>query len=169
MSDKELKFIHQAFTQNWIAPLGPNVDAFENSVAEYCGVKHAAVLSSGTAAIHLALIILGIERGDEVLVSTLTFSATINPIVYLAATPVLIDSEPETWNMDPKILETVIKDRMSKGKKPKAIVPVHIYGMPAKISEIMDIANHYEIPVIEDAAEALGSHFNQKPVGSLYL
>ena len=166
MSDNELKYIHQAFDQNWLAPLGPNVDAFENSLAKYCGVNQAAALSSGTAAIHLALIILGVERGDEVLVSTLTFSATVNPIVYLGATPVLIDSEHETWNMDPEILEIAIKDRLSKGKKLKAIIPVHIYGMPAKISEILEIANKYKIPVIEDAAEAFGSRFNQKPVGS---
>ena len=169
MSGNELKYVHQAFDQNWIAPLGPNVDSFETSVAKYCGVKHAAVLSSGTAAIHLSLIILGIERGDEVIVSTLTFSATVNPIVYLGATPVLVDSEPETWNMDPGLLETAIKERLKMGKRIKAIIVVHIYGMPSKMAEIMEIADRYKIPLIEDAAEALGSNFNKKPVGSLGL
>ncbi len=132
----------------------------------YCGVKHAAALSSGTAAIHLALILLGVERGDEVIASSFTFSATVNPIVYQGATPVLVDCEPETWNMDPELLETAIKDRIKKGKRPKVIIPVHLYGMPAKMEEIMKIADRYEIPVIEDAAEALGSRYMDKPVGS---
>jgi len=162
----EQKYVKEAFDTNWIAPLGPNVDAFEESLANYCGVKNAAALSSGTAAIHLALIIIGVEKGDEVITSSFTFSATVNPIVYQGATPVLIDSEPETWNMEPEILETAIKDRLSKGKKPKAIIPVHLYGMPASMGEIMEIANRYEIPVIEDAAEALGSRYLDKPVGS---
>jgi dTDP-4-amino-4,6-dideoxygalactose transaminase len=166
MSGEEMKYIREAFDQNWMAPLGPNVDAFEKTLADYCGVKHAAALSSGTAAIHLALVILGVERGDEVIASTFTFSATINPIVYLGATPILVDSEHGTWNMDPEILETAIKDRLSKGKKPKAIIPVHLYGMPANMKEIMRIADRYEIPVIEDAAEALGSRYMDMPVGS---
>ena len=166
MSGGEIKYINEAFDQNWIAPLGPNVDEFEKSLVRFCGVKYAVALSSGTAAIHLALILLGVERGDEVIASTFTFSATINPIVYLGATPILVDSEPETWNMDPATLEIALKDRLSRGKKPKAIIPVHLYGMPANISEIMRIANKYEIPVIEDAAEALGSRFDQKPLGS---
>ena len=166
MSGNEMKYIQEAFDKNWIAPLGPNVDAFEKSIATYCGVKHVAALNSGTAAIHLALIILGIEQGDEVVTSSFTFSATVNPVVYLGASPVLIDSESKTWNMDPELLEIAIKDRIKKGKHPKAIIPVHLYGMPADMAEIMEIADHYEIPVIEDAAEALGSLYRNKPVGS---
>ncbi len=166
MGGTEQKYIKEAFDTNWIAPLGANVDAFEESLASYCGVKHAAALSSGTAAIHLALILSGVESGDEVIASSFTFSATINPIVYLGATPILIDSEPETWNMSPELLENAIKDRLSKGKKPKAIIPVHLYGMPANMEKIMEIADRYEIPVIEDAAEALGSRYKGKPVGS---
>lgn len=166
MSGREMKYVNEAFDQNWIAPLGPNVDAFENDLARYCGVAHAAVLSSGTAAIHLSLIILGIGPGDEVITSSFTFSATANPIVYQGATPIFIDSEPQTWNMDPELLEKAIKDRMAKHKKPKAIIPVHLYGMPANLTEIMSIADRYEIPVIEDAAEALGSRFDNKPCGS---
>jgi len=166
MSGEEMKYIKKAFDQNWVAPLGPNVDAFEESLARYCGVKHAAALSSGTAAIHLGLIILGVEQGDEVIASSFTFSATINPIVYQKALPVLVDCEPKTWNMDPQLLETAIKDRIKKGKKPKAIIPVHLYGMPANMGEIMKIADSYEIPVIEDAAEALGSRYMDKPVGT---
>ena len=166
MGGTEQKYIKEAFDTNWIAPLGANVDAFEASLARYCGVKHAAALSSGTAAIHLALILSGVESGDEVIASSFTFSATINPIVYLGATPILIDSEPGTWNMSPELLENAIKDRLSKGKKPKAIIPVHLYGMPADMEKIMEIADSYEIPVIGDAAEALGSRYNGKPVGS---
>jgi len=166
MSGREMKYISEAFDQNWVAPLGPNVDAFEMSLASYCDVKHAAALSSGTAAIHLSLILLGVERGDEVITSSFTFSATVNPIVYQGALPVFVDSESATWNMDPAILEKVIKDRIAKGKKPKAIIPVHLYGMPANMGEIMRIANEYGIPVIEDAAEALGSRYKGRPVGS---
>jgi dTDP-4-amino-4,6-dideoxygalactose transaminase len=166
MSGGEMKYIQEAFDQNWIAPLGPNVDAFEEAIAEYTGISHVAALSSGTAAIHLGLIILGVEPGDEVIASTLTFSATVNPIIYQGAVPVLVDSEPETWNMDPELLEKAIKSRLSKGKKPKAIIPVHLYGMPAKMEEIMQIANRYEIPVLEDAAEALGSRYKNQHVGS---
>ena len=138
----------------------------KNSLASYCGVKYAAALSSGTAAIHLALIMLGVKSGDEVIASTFTFSATINPIVYQGALPILIDCEPGTWNMDPELLETAIKDRMLKGKKPKAIIPVHLYGMPANMTEIMKIADRYDIPVIGDAAEALGSRHMDKPAAS---
>jgi dTDP-4-amino-4,6-dideoxygalactose transaminase len=166
MSGGEMKYINEAFIQNWVAPLGPNVDAFEKSIASYCGVEHVAALCSGTAAIHLALIILGVKNWDEVIASTFTFSATINPILYQGATPVLVDCEPETWNMDPSTLEKAIKDRMLKGKKPKAIIVVHLYGMPANMTEIMQIADHFDIPVIEDAAEALGSRFKNKPMGS---
>jgi dTDP-4-amino-4,6-dideoxygalactose transaminase len=166
MGGKEQKYIQEAFDTNWISPLGPNVDAFEVELARYTRVKHAAALSSGTAAIHLALILQGVERGDEVIVSSFTFSATINPIVYLGATPILVDSEPDTWNMSAELLEMAIKDRLSIGKRPKAIIPVHLYGMPANMKIIMQIANRYEIPVIEDAAEALGSRYDDNPVGS---
>ncbi len=166
LSGEEMKYIKEAFALNWVAPLGPNVDAFEETLAWYCGVKHAAALSSGTAAIHLALIILGVKQEDEVIASTFTFSATINPIIYQGAIPILIDSEADTWNMDPELLESTIQDRLSKGKKPKAIIPVHLYGMPANMSEIIKIADHYEIPIIEDAAEALGSRYNNLPTGS---
>ncbi len=166
MGGTELDYVKEAFSTNWIAPLGPNVDAFENSLARYCGVEQAVALSSGTAAIHLALIMLGVEKGDEVLASAFTFSATVNPIVYQGATPILIDSEPETWNMSPDLLEAAIKNRLTKGKKPKAIIPVHLYGMPANMQRIMEIAERYDIPVIEDAAEALGSYYDGKPAGS---
>lgn len=166
MCGAEQKFVNNAFKTNWISPVGPNIDAFEDSLARYNFVNHAAALNSGTAGIHLALIILGIESGDEVIVPTFTFSGTINPIVYQGATPILIDSEPGTWNISPDLLETAIKDRLSKGKKPKAIIPVHLYGMPASLDKIMEISNYYNIPVIEDAAEALGSRFDGKPVGS---
>jgi dTDP-4-amino-4,6-dideoxygalactose transaminase len=166
MGGTEQRYVKEAFDTNWIAPLGANVDAFEDSLACYCEVRHAAALSSGSAAIHLALILLGVEYGDEVIASSFTFSATINPIVYLRATPILIDSEPGTWNMSPELLEGAIKDRLSKGKKPKAIIPVHLYGMPASMGGIMEIADRYEIPVIEDAAEALGSRYKGKQVGS---
>jgi dTDP-4-amino-4,6-dideoxygalactose transaminase len=166
MSGGEQKYIKDAFDSNWVAPLGPNVDAFEAAIHKYCQVSYAAALSSGTAALHLALILLGVERDDEVIASSFTFAATINPIVYLGATPVLVDSEPETWNMNPGLLETAIKKRLLKGKKPKAIIAVHLYGMPANLDMIMEIAGRYEIPVIEDFAEALGSRYRNKPVGS---
>ena len=168
MGGTEIKYVNDAFNTNWVAPLGPNVDAFEHSLADYCGIKHAAALSSGTAAIHLALIILGIKPGDEVIASSFTFSATVNPIVYTGAIPVLIDSEPHTWNMDPDLLEKAIIDRRSgnSGRKVKAIIVVHLYGMPANIDRIIEIANKYEIPVIEDAAEALGSKFRGTQVGT---
>jgi dTDP-4-amino-4,6-dideoxygalactose transaminase len=166
MGGGEIKYIKEAFDQNWVAPMGPNVDNFEKDLQKYIGVKYAAALCSGTAAIHLALVILGVKRDDEVIASSFTFSATVNPIVYQGATPVLVDSEPETWNISPELLETAIKDRLNKGKQPKAIIAVHLYGMPANIQKIMEIADQYEIPVIEDAAEALGSSFNQKPLGS---
>jgi len=166
MSGREQKYINEAFAQNWIAPLGPNVNGFEQELGNYIKVPHVAVLSSGTAAIHLALIMLGVEANDEIICSSFTFSATTNPIVYQNATPVFVDSEPETWNMDPKLLELAILDRMKNGKKPKAIIIVHLYGMPAKMDEILKIANYYEIPVVEDAAEALGSKFDGKHCGS---
>jgi len=169
MSGNEMKYIEEAFDQNWVAPLGPNVDEFEKSLAKYCGVKHAAALSSGTAAIHLALIMLGVERGDEVIAPSFTFSATVNPIVYQCATPVLIDSESGTWNMNPELLGKAIKDKRQKGKAKsiKAVIGVNLYGMPAKWDEIREIANKYEIPVIEDAAESLGSRYKGKMSGSM--
>lgn len=166
MSGGEIKYIQEAFDQNWVAPLGPNVDGFEEDIARYSGVDHVAVLNSGTAAIHLALIMLGVGPGDEVIASTFTFSATVNPIRYLGATPVLVDSEPETWNMDPALLEQAIRERIRGGRRPKAIIPVHLYGMPAKLDEIMEIAGRYGIPVIEDAAEALGSRYRGEVAGT---
>ncbi|MCU4166218.1 DegT/DnrJ/EryC1/StrS family aminotransferase [Carboxylicivirga caseinilyticus] len=168
MSGDEQKYIQEAFDQNWIAPLGPNVDAFESAIAGYCNVNHVAALSSGTASIHLALVLLGVQKEDEVLVSTFTFSASVNPIIYQGAKPVFIDSEPETWNMDPILLKQALEERKLNGKlqKVKAIIVVHLYGMPAKMDEIMEIASTYGIPVIEDAAEALGSQLNGKPLGS---
>jgi len=166
MGGNEELYVKQAFDTNWIAPLGPHVDGFEKELAAYTGVKEAAALSSGTAAIHLALIMLGVRTGDEVICQSFTFSASANPIVYQGATPIFVDSEAETWNMCPGFLRIAIKDRLSKGKKPKAIIAVHLYGMPSKMKEIMAIANEFEIPVIEDAAEALGSSINQQPCGS---
>lgn len=166
MGHAEKGFVEEAFTSNWVAPLGPNVDGFEADLSRYTTVAHAAVLSSGTAALHLALMILGVGKGDIVLCQSFTFSASANPVVYLGATPVFIDSETDTWNMDPVFLEKAIKHYMSVGKKPKAIIPVHLYGMPAKLDAIMQLAKEYEIPVIEDAAEALGSTYHDKPCGS---
>ena len=166
MSGGEMKYIEEAFEQNWIAPLGPNVEAFEKSVASFCGVQDAAALSSGTAAIHLALVILGVKPGDEVIVSTFTFSGSVNPVAYLGATPVFVDSEAGTWNMDADLLEQAVKERIEKGKRVKAIIPVHLYGMPANMEQILSIARHYGIPVVEDAAEALGSRFMGSPAGS---
>lgn len=166
MGGKELGFIHEAFDANWIAPLGPNVDGFENDLAAYLGIGHVAALSSGTAALHLGLILSGVKSGDEVICQSMTFSASANPIAYQGATPVFVDSEEETWNMDPSLLEVAIKDRISKGKKPKAIIPVHLYGMPAKMDSIQAIANEYGIPVIEDAAEALGASYKGQACGT---
>ena len=166
MGGGEIKYIEKAFSQNWIAPMGPNVDNFEKDISKYLGVTDASVLNSGTAAIHLALIILGIGRDDEVIASSFTFSATINPIVYLGATPVLVDSEKDTWNISPELLEAAVKDRIKKGKKPKAIIPVHLYGMPADMDPIIEIALKYDIPVIEDAAEAFGSRYKGDLAGT---
>jgi len=166
MEGSELELVKDAFESNWIAPLGPHVDGFEQELANYTGTRHAAALSAGTAALHLALILSGVQPGDEVICQSFTFSASANPIVYVGATPVFIDSERDTWNMDPTLLETAIKERLAKGKKIGAIIPVHLYGMPAKMEEIMAIAKKYEIPVIEDAAEALGSKLHGKACGS---
>ena len=162
----ELKYVNEAFATNWIAPLGPNVNAFEQGLQEQTQSNHAAALSSGTSAIHLALILLGIKAGDLVFCQSITFSASANPIAYQGAIPVFIDSEPDTWNMDPFLLKTALKEAKLNGKLPKAIIPVHLYGMPAKMDQILLIANEYGVPVIEDAAEALGSSIETKPCGS---
>ena len=166
MGGKEEVYVKEAFDTNWIAPLGPHVDGFEKDLSTFTGSKHAAALSSGTAAIHLALIMLDVKAGDEVICQSFTFSASANPIVYQGATPVFIDSEKETWNMSPVYLRTAIVERIKKGKKPKAIIPVHLYGMPCKMEAIMTIANEFDIPVIEDAAEALGSTLHGKACGT---
>ena len=164
----EQKYIKEAFDTNWVVPLGPNVNAFEDDLRKYVGQdKEVVALSSGTAAVHLSLIACGVQPGDEVIVQSFTFCASSHPITYLGATPVFVDSEKETWNMDPALLEEAIKDRIAKtGKKPKAIIPVALYGMPYQIERIMDIAKRYEIPVIEDAAEGFGSRYNGQVLGT---
>lgn len=172
MSGKEEEFIHEAFLTNWVVPLGPNVDGFENDLAAWLGKKsasplHVVALSSGTAAIHLALVMLGVGPGDEVICQSFTFAASANPIVYQGATPVFVDSEPDTWNMDPELLRQAIDDRLrATGKLPKAIIPVHLYGTPARMDEINSVASAYGIPVVEDAAEALGSEYNGRYCGT---
>lgn len=167
MGGNELKYIHEAFDENWVAPLGPNVNGFEKDLENFLqSDSKVAALSAGTAALHLALIILGVQRDDEVICQSFTFSASANPITYVGAKPVFVDSEPETWNMCPNALEEAIKDRMAKGKKPKAIIVVHLYGMPAKMDEIMEVSEKYGIPLIEDAAEALGSAYKGKKCGT---
>ncbi len=166
MSGNELKYIHAAFDNNWIAPVGENVDEFENSLRRYLDIPYVTALNSGTAALHLALINLGIKAGDEVIVSAFTFVASVNPIIYQSAVPIFVDSEPETWNMDPELLEAAIKDRLKKGKKPGAIILVHLYGMPAKMREILAISSRYDIPIIEDAAESLGSKYEGQHLGT---
>lgn len=168
MGGGELKYIQEAFDANWIAPLGPNVESFEKDLENFLGNNvHVAALSAGTAALHLGLILLGVKAGDEVICQSMTFSASANPIVYLGATPIFVDSEDKTWNICPEQLEIAIKDRISKGKKPKAIVAVHLYGMPYQHDEIREIADRYEIPILEDAAEALGSKYKELPCGTL--
>lgn len=168
MGGHEQKFIQEAFDTNWVVPLGPNVNGFEKDLRGYLNDDvHVVALSSGTAAIHLALIQLGVGPGDEVICQSFTFAASANPIKYLGASPVFIDSESDSWNMSPVHLREAIVDRIAKtGKTPKAIIPVHLYGMPAKMDEIMDIANEFEIAVLEDAAEALGSEYKGKRCGS---
>jgi dTDP-4-amino-4,6-dideoxygalactose transaminase len=166
MGGKELQFVHEAFDTNWVAPIGPNVDGFERDLEAYTGAAHATAMSSGTAAIHLGLIMLGVRAGDEVLCSSFTFSASANPICYQMATPVFVDSEADTWNIDPLALEAAIVDRIAKGKKPKALIMVHLYGMPAKLEEILGVCARFEIPIIEDAAEALGSTYHGKALGT---
>lgn len=167
MGGKEISFVNEAFATNWIAPLGPNVDGFEHDLQQYLGNKvQVAALSSGTAALHLALVLLGVKAGDEVICQSMTFSASANPIVYLGGKPVFVDSEESTWNMCPRMLQAAIEERIKEGNKPKAIIVVHLYGMPAQMDKIMAIADSYNIPVIEDAAEALGSTFNGQPLGT---
>ena len=181
MSGNEMKYIQEAFDTNWVVPLGPNVNGFEEDLRHFVTntedtektentellKKRVVALCSGTAAVHLGLIAAGVKAGDEVLVQSFTFCASTHPITYIGATPVLVDSEPDTWNMDPELLEEAIKDRIAKtGKKPKAVVPVYLYGMPAKLDEIMAIARKYEIPVVEDAAEGLGSRYKGQVCGT---
>lgn len=174
MSGKEQQYIQEAFDTNWVVPLGPNVNAFEEELAAFVNrtdstslSKEVVALSAGTAAIHLGLIMLGVGQGDEVICQSFTFAASANPVVYQGATPVFVDSEPETYNMDPQLLEEAIKNRIAKtGKKPKAIIPVYLYGMPARIDEIMEIAHRYEIPVLEDAAEGFGSRYKGQVCGT---
>jgi dTDP-4-amino-4,6-dideoxygalactose transaminase len=167
MSGKELKYIHAAFEGNWVAPLGPNINQLELDLENYLDCNtHVAALSSGTAALHLALVILGVKAGDEVICQSKTFAASAFPISYLGALPVFVDSEEDTWNMCPNGLRETLKDRIKKGNKPKAIIVVDLYGMPAKMDEIVEVANFYEIPLIEDAAEALGSSYKNRKCGT---
>jgi dTDP-4-amino-4,6-dideoxygalactose transaminase len=166
MDGNEQKYIQEAFDSNWIAPIGANLTIFEQNLESYLGSGHIAVLNSGTAAIHLGLIILGVESGDEVLCQSMTFSASANPILYLGAIPVFIDSEPETWNLCPIALEIAIIDRIAKGKTPKAIIAVDLYGVPYKTEEVRAIADRYSIPILEDSAEALGSHYKGQKCGT---
>ena len=180
MSGREQEFIQEAFDTNWVVPLGPNVNAFEKSLGDFLienesienkelknTGKQVVALSAGTAALHLGLILLGVQPGDEVICQSFTFAASANPIAYLEATPVFVDSEKETWNMDPVLLEEAIKDRLEKtGRLPNAIIPVHLYGMPVKMDEVMEVANRYGIPVLEDSAEALGSEYKGRKCGT---
>ena len=177
MGGREQEFIQEAFDTNWVVPLGPNVNAFEKALRDFLiengklevenEEKQVVALSAGTAALHLGLILLGVGEGDEVICQSFTFSASANPIAYQGATPVFVDSEKDTWNMDPRFLEEAIKDRLEKtGRLPKAIIPVHLYGMPGKLDEILEIANRYKIPVLEDAAEALGSEYKGRKCGT---
>lgn len=167
MGGNEQKYVNEAFDANWVAPLGPNVDGFEKDLESFLNADvKVAALSAGTAALHLALIECGVGYGEEVICQSMTFSASANPIAYCGATPVFIDSEKDTWNMCPVVLKEAVEDRISKGKKPKAIIVVHLYGMPAKMDEILKVASQYDIPVIEDAAEALGSTYKGKTCGT---
>ena len=167
MGGAEQKFVQQAFDANWVAPLGPNVNGFEEDLQAYLGEEvHVGALSSGTAALHLGLVLLGVQAGDEVICQTMTFSASANPIRYLGAIPVFVDSEETTWNLCPIALEEAITDRIAKGKKPKAIIAVHLYGMPYQVDEVHAVANKYDIPILEDSAEALGSTYKGKKCGT---
>jgi dTDP-4-amino-4,6-dideoxygalactose transaminase len=162
----ELNYLHKAVEDNWVAPAGPNLTGFEADLCAFTGVRHAVALNSGTAAIHLGLRLLGVGPGDEVLCSSFTFVATANPIGYCGATPVFVDSEADTWNMCPTRLREAITDRIEQGKKPKALLLVHLYGMPAKLDELLAIAQEFDLPVLEDAAEALGARYQGQPLGS---
>lgn len=167
MGGSEILYVKNAFDTNWIAPLGPNVDQFESDLETYLGDKcKVTALNSGTSALHMSLILLGVKKGDEVLCQSLTFAASANAIIYQGAIPIFIDSEMETWNISPEILEDAIKDRIKKGKLPKAIIVVHLYGMPAQMDKLMEISKKYKIPLIEDAAEALGSTYKNKKLGT---
>jgi pyridoxal phosphate-dependent aminotransferase EpsN len=167
MSGLEQTYVQDAFATNWIAPLGPHVDAFEREFAALVGTGHAAALSSGTAALHLALILLGVGPGDEVLVSTLTFAASANPVAYLGARPTFIDSEPASWNMDPALLREALAERARSGKLPKAVIAVHLYGQSANLGPILAACDDYGVPLIEDAAEALGATYGDRTPGTL--
>ncbi|MBC8084314.1 MAG: DegT/DnrJ/EryC1/StrS family aminotransferase [Hymenobacter sp.] len=162
----ELNYLHKAIEDNWVAPVGPNLDGFERDICAYTGAGHCLALNSGTAAIHLGLILLGVGPGDEVLCPSFTFVATANPITYLGATPVFVDSEAGTWNLCPERLREAIADRLRQGRRPRALIVVHLYGMPARLREILTIAAEYGIPVLEDAAEALGSRYEDRPLGT---
>jgi dTDP-4-amino-4,6-dideoxygalactose transaminase len=162
----ELNYLHKAVEDNWVAPIGPNLTGFEADLCAFTGVAHAVALTSGTAAIHLGLRLLGVGPGDEVLCPSLTFVATANPILYCGATPVFVDSEADTWNMCPQRLREAIEDRIKQGKRPKALILVHLYGMPAKLPELLALAQEYGLPVLEDAAEALGARYQGRPLGS---
>ena len=162
----ELNYLHKAVEDNWVAPVGPNIDGFETDICAAVGVAHCVALNSGTAALHLGLLLLGVGPGDEVLCPSFTFVATANAITYCGATPVFVDSEADTWNMCPERLREALADRHRLGKKPKALLLVHLYGMPAKLDELLAIATEYELPVLEDAAEALGATWQQRPLGS---
>jgi len=166
ISENEQKYVKEAFDSNWIAPAGPHINLFEDELSKMSDGLNIAVLSSGTAAIHLALVLLGVKRNDFVICSSFTFSASVNPIIYQGAHPIFIDSEEDTWNMDPILLEEAIIEKISQNNKPKAIILVHLYGYPAKLDEIIDIAKKYKIPVIEDAAEAIGSTYKNRPLGT---
>ncbi len=167
IGDNELSYVREAFDTNWIAPLGPQIELFEKAFAKYLGVKHAVAVTSGTAALHLALRSAGIGPGDEVLCSTFTFIASASPIIYLGASPVFIDSEPKTWNLDPELLEKFLTKRASKNKLPKAVVVVHLYGQSADMDTILEVCNQYDVTVIEDAAEALGALYKGRHVGTM--
>ncbi len=167
MGDLEQKYIGEAFASNWIAPLGPHVEAFQREFAATVGVSHALATISGTAALHLALQLVGVGNGDDVFVSTLTFAASVNPVRYLGATPVLVDSERDSWNMDPHLLAQELQERAKIGKLPKAVVVVHLYGQSADMEPILESCRKYEVPLIEDAAEALGATYKGRPVGTL--
>ena len=166
MGENEINYIKEAFDLNWISPVGPHIDKFEKELSKISKNLPVAALSSGTAAIHLALILLGVEKEDEVICSSFTFAASANPIIYQSATPIFVDSETDTWNMCPDLLRECIKDRLLNGKKPKAVILVHLYGIPAKMKEILAVCQEFDIPLIEDAAEGLGAFYEGQPLGS---